>query len=533
MDETDDRLGGEATASFTISQRKVTLVGLSVSDKVYDGETDATVTGTPGLDDKLAGDDVSVVSNDNPATFEDANVREGKTVYLDGYSLTGEDANNYRLTHRDLVADITPREVGLRWSDTTEFTYDGNEHVPTVELTGVLEGDTCEVTVTGAQIDAGEYTATATALSNPNYKLPEDATQAFTIRKAAPEVTSPTAVTGLVFNGSAQQLVNAGEVTGGTMQYSLDGEHWSADLPTGTDAGEYGIYYRVVGDANHSDVEPQGPISVCIAKARALPQVMITHYVIVGTTDVSVSLPDVMPGDAGALTYTAGEPRTTPNVSVSGFAVNAVNQEAAVTATLPGGTDRDSVILPVNIQSLNYEDSEVQVMVVLTHKEDAQARITFEDSLVESLTRTYGDPDFTLTPTVQNAGDGAGSWIWASSNENVAVVDDGVVTLLSTGVTVLTASYTSDTTTGQATVKLKVNPKELGLIWTQTTFTYDGTPHAPAATADGLVNGDAVDVTVEGAQTDAGEYTATAVGLTGEQATNYALPGDARREGDV
>ena len=155
-----------------------------------------------------------------------------------------------------------------------------------------------------------------------------------------------------------------------------------------------------MGDANHSDVEPQGPISVTIMQARALPQVMIMHYVIVGTTDVSVSLPDVMPGDAGALTYTAGEPRTTPNVSVSGFAVNAVNQEVTVTATLSGGTDRDSVILPVNIQSLNYEDSEVQVMVVLTHKEDAQARITFEDSLVDSLTRTYGDPDFTLTPTV-------------------------------------------------------------------------------------------------------------------------------------
>ena len=71
---------------------------------------------------------------------------------------------------------------------------------------------------------------------------------------------------------------------------------------------------------------------------------------------------------------------------------------------------------------------------------------------------------------------------------------------------------------------LQVNPKEVGLTWDNNTFTYDGNAH-PAATATGLVNGDQINVTVSGTETDVGNnYTATATGLTGTQAANYTLP---------
>ena len=72
--------------------------------------------------------------------------------------------------------------------------------------------------------------------------------------------------------------------------------------------------------------------------------------------------------------------------------------------------------------------------------------------------------------------------------------------------------------------KLTVSPKEVGLTWSETTFPYDGSPHAPTATAKELVNGDKIGVTVTGAQTNAGNHTATASGLTGAKKRNYSLP---------
>ena len=74
--------------------------------------------------------------------------------------------------------------------------------------------------------------------------------------------------------------------------------------------------------------------------------------------------------------------------------------------------------------------------------------------------------------------------------------------------------------------KLTVSPKEVGLTWSETTFPYDGSPHAPTATAKELVNGDKIGVTVTGTQTNAGNHTAMASALTGTKKHNYKLPED-------
>ncbi|MBO7115783.1 MAG: hypothetical protein J6V87_01895 [Prevotella sp.] len=72
---------------------------------------------------------------------------------------------------------------------------------------------------------------------------------------------------------------------------------------------------------------------------------------------------------------------------------------------------------------------------------------------------------------------------------------------------------------------LTVNPKEVGLVWSETTsFVYDANSHAPTASATGMVNGDEIGVTVSGEQINAGDHIATASALTGNKAGNYALP---------
>lgn len=88
---------------------------------------------------------------------------------------------------------------------------------------------------------------------------------------AASVTSAPTAISGLIYDGSAQALVNAGTASGGTMNYSLDNSSWSTSIPTATNADDYTVYYKVVGDASHTDYTPSpNTVSVTINKADAV-----------------------------------------------------------------------------------------------------------------------------------------------------------------------------------------------------------------------------------------------------------------------
>ncbi len=91
-------------------------------------------------------------------------------------------------------------------------------------------------------INAG--TATVRATFQGDYAGLGYVEKEFTIAKATPTVTSPTAAE-LTYTGSAQALVKAGTTDHGTLLYSLDGTTYSAEIPTATDAAEYMVYYKV------------------------------------------------------------------------------------------------------------------------------------------------------------------------------------------------------------------------------------------------------------------------------------------------
>ena len=79
------------------------------------------------------------------------------------------------------------------------------------------------------------------------------------VNKADPTFNAPTAQENLTYTGQEQALITAGSVTdyGPTMQYSLtENGTYSQNIPTGTDAGTYNVWYRVFGDANHNDTKP-------------------------------------------------------------------------------------------------------------------------------------------------------------------------------------------------------------------------------------------------------------------------------------
>jgi hypothetical protein len=99
---------------------------------------------------------------------------------------------------------------------------------------------------------------------------------AFVTKESATVKTKPTAKS-LTENGSAQQLVTAGEAENGTMQYALGKDAttvptsgWGEAIPTGTNAGTYYVWYKVIGDENHSDTEP-ACVTVTINDPAATP----------------------------------------------------------------------------------------------------------------------------------------------------------------------------------------------------------------------------------------------------------------------
>lgn len=81
-------------------------------------------------------------------------------------------------------------------------------------------------------------------------------------------------------------------------------------------------------------------------------------------------------------------------------------------------------------------------------------------------------------------------------------------------------NYTLDNTT--TSKGFEIAPKSLEVVWTNTSLTYTGKAQKPAASVTTGVEGDTVDLTVSGEQTNAGEnYTATAAMSTPN--SNYTL----------
>ena len=124
--------------------------------------------------------------------------------------------------------------------------------------------------------------------------------------KKDPNYTAPTAISGLTYNKRPHILINAGSTEGGIMQYRLDGGTYSTTLPTATNAGDYTVYYKVVGDASHNDTAEQS-ITVTIGKAPLTGAPTFTPVTEAGKTiaDVTLTAPTEWP--AGEFYWMNGE----------------------------------------------------------------------------------------------------------------------------------------------------------------------------------------------------------------------------------
>ncbi len=143
-----------------------------------------------------------------------------------------------------------------------------------------------------------------------------------------PPATATVIPKSLVYTGEPQDLVTLGAVVGGAdtnpVTYSLieDGTY-TTTIPTGINADNYTVYYKVAPDGAHS--EGKGSVSVTIQKAT-LTEVTLTHSVLTHTGDpITFEISSVK---AGSITVPAG------SYEVDDVSGNALTQTSIGTYTL-------------------------------------------------------------------------------------------------------------------------------------------------------------------------------------------------------
>ena len=142
------------------------------------------------------------------------------------------------------------------------------------------------------KLSAGQHTFRFSATCDGYEKMSQDIV--VTVQKAdirSSLITPPTAQENLTYTGQEQALITAGSVTDyGTMQYSLtENGTYSQVIPTGTDAGTYTVWYRVIGDANHNDTAPASVVVSIGKKPLTIAGVTAASKPYDGTTNADIS----------------------------------------------------------------------------------------------------------------------------------------------------------------------------------------------------------------------------------------------------
>ena len=153
----------------------------------------------------------------------------------------------------------TLNNITVNWEKVKKPIVESKVYTGQTLTANISENDLYTVKENNGGINVGEYDVQLTLKDPTNYRWEDgtvDTTVKFNITKATPVVTKPTTKT-LTYNGSEQELVNAASTNGGTVKYSLDNQNWSTSIPTGKDAKEYTVYYKVEGNKNFKDVAVQ------------------------------------------------------------------------------------------------------------------------------------------------------------------------------------------------------------------------------------------------------------------------------------
>ena len=539
--------GESAAVDFSILQKAVTVTGITVSNKTYDGTTTATfVYSNVSFEGIESGDNLTVTAT---GAFDEASAGADKNVTITGLTLGGTSVGNYQLAttgnQGNASATISPKAVTVSGITASNKTYDGNTtatlNYGSVTFGGRIGNDDLSVTATGAFADANvgsdkQVNIAGLTLGGDaagNYVLAESGNQSSTtatITAASASVASDPAIVSdaLTYTGSAQTLATAGTASGGTMMYYVStsnttqtGGSWSSSLPTATDAGTYYVWYYVAGDSNHSSTSFTPLGSKEIGKADASVTTAPTAVSGTLTYDGSAkTLFNTGSASGGTLKYKVTDSNTQPT-STSDFKTTIDQKTDAKTYYLWYYVDADDnhKSTAINTTAITKTIGKAAPTYTapakntnLTYNGSDQALVTSGSTSHGSITysTTQNGTYSTTVPTGKNAGTTYTVWYKLTGDDNHSDVAATQISNISIGkktVTVASGITASD--------KVYNGNTSATLVTTGAVFT-------------GIVSGDALTVSGTGTFADANVGTGKTVtisGLTlgGASENNYTL----------
>ena len=477
--DTEIRTG---TAEFTISKREIAVPTEDLTQFEYTGQEQTYVLGNFA--------DAAYYTVSGAMTRTEAGSQNVTVQLKDKNNTVWKDGTDADKTY---VFTIAPKPLSkVTIGDFLDQTYTGlsiRPAVAPVDGNTALTEDTDYTVSYGANTNVGKATITVTGTGNYTGTVSKE----WNITPAVLTISGVT-VADKTYNGSADATVTA---------VAFDGLKNGEKLVIGTD-------YEVIGAAfNDENVGTANKVTGTVtlkgtekAKNYTLSSAAFEQEADIGQADYNGTASKTVNIVKGRSTVQTGtltaadffpEGQMPAGAKITDWSLT--SHPTAILSAVSVGGGKLSYLSAKNIATASEESG--RVTIATTNYKDITATLIFHptDKLAQdgfkfengSVTKTYGDEDFTLTTT----GKVEGSTVtYESSEPAVAEVDSatGKVTIKGVGTAIITAKATAteDYDEAAATCTLTVGKKPIAIPAADATvFTYNGTEQTYALAEDG------------------------------------------------
>lgn len=454
--------------------------------------TDVIVTGYNDEYDKAAH---NAVANATATTVDGIEVTFTYATSEDGvYGTAPEytDAGNYTVYYKAVAANhnemtgsftVTISKAVVDLPEIESKPYNGE-----IQTATIAESTVYSVTKNEGGINAGDYEVTIVLADTANYAWAgsdEDndgsVTLTFTVTKVANAWTTEPAIDGWTYGAAANEP--EGDALYGDVSFSYQ---TASGEPLGekpVNAASYILVATVDGNTNYEGLSMTVEFAVAKADYDMSGVVFENASKVYNGETQSITVDGVLP-DGVTVSYSEGIRNAGSIVITATFTSTDANYNVpdTMTATL---TVTAKELTVENVTALNrVYDGTTAVEVT-----GSLAGVIGSDDVTLEISGTMADKNVGENKNVTVAANISGA---DSGNYTIADVDDVIVT---------------------------VTAKEITVVWSNTSLTYNGESQAPTATAETGVAGETVAIEVKGAAVEPGTYKATAT----ISDTNYKL----------
>lgn len=399
---------------------------------------------------------------------------------------------------------MAPRPLTLKWTYPANDVYDGTEKEIKCEIVdGIINEDNVSLfyNTTNFFKYAGKYSLSVGLQSEGRgrYTFGNESSVSYEIRKAPLDFTFTEVET--VYNGKDQSpaYTVSGECQTDTVVF--------APVSARNAAGTYDYAYMLGSDKVSSSyylASCSSPSECSFDDIRAITRYTIKPYGV----NVNWTVYDVTTGTQDRFTYD-GKSHT-----VNATALGVDGAYAQIDINLAAVRNAGTHNLTATSRSSNYEIISGGTKTLIIDKHSSAP-------LFENTTLTYNGGLQSPQAYIRGVG---------TDSSRITVAGTGAAKNVGT-YTYTAASPSNDNyaLTGECSREYKINPYTIRISWSDNRFIYDGKPHLPKATAQGLGSDGELSFTVEyvlgGAPVNSGNYTCRATITDGANylAKNYTI----------